>query len=491
MSQTKVCLAIDLGAESGRVVAGLFDGQRLRLEEMHRFSNVPIEENGGLHWDTHRLFTNIKVGIVKAAGRFGHQLTSIGVDTWGCDYALIDKQGRLLGKPFHYRDRRIHGVRDRVIGILGRDSIYQATGIQFLPSNTIYQLVAEKESPDSNLDRADSLLFIPDLINYWLTGRKVSERTFASTSQLYDPRKREWAAHLLEALGLPTDILCDIAEPGTRLGPLLKTLADETGAGSVKVVLPGTHDTASAVAAVPAEKGKWAYLSSGTWSLLGVETPSPVITPTTSELALANEVGVCNTIRLLKNISGLWLVQQCRATWESQGESLSYDQLTEMAEMAIPFAAIINPDNEAFLPPGDMPARICAYCERTGQQPPPSKGAVVRTILESLALRYRKVLADVEKAVGYRVDVLYIVGGGAQNQLLNQFAANSLRRKVVAGPVEATSVGNIMVQLMAMGEIDSLQAGRDLIRRSFKLMTYHPTDTASWDTAYQRFSRLP
>ena len=490
MGRAKVYIAVDLGAESGRVVAGLFDGQSLELRELHRFPNTPLEEDDGLHWDIDRLFSDIKTGIAEAAGRYGSRVVSIGVDTWGVDYGLLDRDGRLLGKPFHYRDRRNDGMMGRAVRLLGRDAIYDATGIQFLFVNTLYQLLAEKERSDPVLHRADCLLFIPDLINYWLTGRKVNERTNASTSQFYDPIKRQWATGLLDRLDLPVDILCDIAEPGTRLGPLMEDVAGETGAGGVEVVLPGTHDTASAVAAVPAGRGRWAFLSSGTWSLLGIETTHPVITPKSRELDLANEIGVCGTVRLLKNVAGLWLVQQCRNTWESRGKSLGYTELAEMAGSAPPFSAIIDPNHGAFVRPGDMPGRISDYCEETGQQPPSSRGALVRTILESLALRYRAVLEGLEEAVGYRVDTVHLVGGGARNALLNQFTANSVHREVVAGPVEATSTGNILMQLIATGEIGSLREGRDIVRRSFEIATYSPLDTAAWDAAYERFQEL-
>jgi rhamnulokinase len=488
-NKSNVYLAVDLGAESGRVVAGRFDGRRLHVEEVYRFPNVPIEDNGSLHWDIEQLFGDIKAGITTAARRFGDRLISIGVDTWGLDYGLIDKRGQLLGKPFHYRDRRTHGMLENVTGLLGRKTVYDSTGVQFLPFNTLYQLAAEKAGSDS-LDRADGLLFIADLINYWLTGRRVNERTIASTSQFYDPVSGGWANHLLVPLAVPTGILGDIAEPGTRLGPLLANVASETGARSAEVVLPGTHDTASAVAAVPAEAGDWAYICSGTWSLMGVEAKEPIITSRTRELGLTNEIGVCDTVRLLKNISGLWLVQQCRRAWEREGDPMGYGRIAEMAEAAPPFSAIINPDNETFLLPGDMPSRITAYCRQTGQEPPPSKGALIRTILEGLALRYREVLARLEETVGHSIGALHVVGGGAQNALLNQFTANCLNLKVIAGPVEATAVGNILMQLMAMGEIDSLHAGRDIIRRSFDLATYRPTDTGAWDAAYEQFLKL-
>ena len=490
MKHSKIYVAIDWGAESGRVIAGVFDGRVLRLEEICRFPNLPIEDEEGLHWDIDRIFADTKSGISHSASRFGEDVVSIGIDTWGLDYGLIDRYGKLIGLPFHYRDSRSQGIQAEVIELLGRDWIYQQTGIQFLPSNTLYQLLAEKKSSRSKLVQAESLLFIPDLINFWLTGIKINEVTIASTSQMYNTRTGEWAIPLLESLGLHTDILCDIGSSGTILGPLLDTVFNKTVIATPEVILPGTHDTASAVAAVPANGDSWAYLSSGTWSLLGIEITEPLITPMSLKFDLTNEIGVCGTVRLLKNIMGLWLIQECRRIWESTGIDLSYDQLTQMAEEAPPFSVLIDVDYPSFLLPGNMPARIYEYCKNTNQRIPDDRGILIRTILESLALRYRMVLDSLEKASGRSIDTLHIVGGGAQNRLLNQFTANAINRPVVAGPIEATAIGNVMIQMLAKGEIGSLQQGRELIQRSFELETYYPTDTDSWDVAYQRFQEL-
>ena len=486
----KVYLAIDLGAESGRVVAGVFDGAGLRLEEVHRFANTPIRDEDGLHWNIDELFYETKAGIKQAVDRYGDRIVSIGVDSWAIDYGLLDRQDALLGRPFCYRDDRYLGMLEKVSGIVGKDRLYDTTGIQFLPFNTIYQLVAEQAREQSILDRAETLLFIPDLINFWLTGRKVNERTNASTGQFYDPREKTWATSLLNELDLPTGILCEIGDPGARLGPLLREIREETGAGPIEVVLPGTHDTASAVAAVPAHGADWAFLSSGTWSLLGVEVTDPVITPKARELELANEIGVCDTVRLLKNTSGMWPVQQCRNTWEALGEPHTYAELTEMAASAEPFATVIDPDDPSFFAPGDMPERIAEYCRQTGQAPPESKGAFIRTVLESLAFRYRWIVTGLAAAAGRSVKTLHVVGGGSQNDLLNQFTANSLNRRVMAGPVEATAAGNILMQLLAMGAIDSLEEGRALVRDSFELTTFEPEDTKPWDAAYERFLEI-
>ena len=481
----KTYLALDLGAESGRAIAGTFDGERLTLHEVHRFPNVPVGRGGSsVHWDLPALFDEVKQGIATAVAQSSDNLVSVGIDTWGVDYGLLDEEGALMGLPHQYRDPRTAGIQDSVIERLGRDYLYEQTGIQLMEMNTLYQLIAE---PPDRLARASRLLFIPDLINYRLTGIVSTERTFASTSQVYDVRKRDWAYPLLDAVALPSHMLGEIRDAGESLGPLLPGVAEETGAGGVNVVLPGTHDTASAVAAVPAGEGSWAFLSSGTWSLLGIETPEPVMNEAATAFELGNEVGVLGTMRPLKNISGLWLVQQCRATWEAHGHPHSYAELTRMAEASAPFTAIIDPDDPSFTPPGDMPARIADFCARSGQPAPSTRGEFVRTILESLALRYRMVLETIEGIVNRRQDTLHVVGGGGQNVLLNQFTANAVGRPVVVGPVEATAAGNVLLQMVAAGEISSLSEGREIIRRSFELTTYLPEDAVEWDEAYERF----
>ena len=480
----KTYLALDLGAESGRAIAGTFDGERLSLREVHRFANVPVRRGESVHWDLPALFDEVKQGIATAAALVHGEIVSVGVDTWGVDYGLLDADGRLMGLPYQYRDSRTAGIQDSVLERLGKDFLYEQTGIQLMEMNTLYQLLAE---PSGRLGQASNLLFIPDLINYWLTGIVSTERTFASTSQLYDVRKQDWAYPLLDAVGLPHHMLGDIRGAGESLGPLLSEVAEETGASGLEVVLPGTHDTASAVASVPASDGTWAFLSSGTWSLLGIETREPVMDDRAKAFELGNEVGVLGTMRPLKNISGLWIVQQCRATWEAQGHSHSYSELTQMAEASAPFIAMINPDDPTFTPAGDMPARVVGFCARMGQKPPSTRGEVVRTILESLALRYRMALEAIEGIVERRVDTLHIVGGGGQNLLLNQFTANAVGRPVVVGPVEATAAGNILMQMVASGEISSLAEGREIIRRSFEPTTYLPEDTDVWEEAYQRF----
>ena len=481
----KTYLALDLGAESGRAIAGTFDGERLTLREVHRFPNVPVRRGESVHWDLPALFDEVKRGIAAAAALFHGELVSVGVDTWGVDYGLLDEDGGLMGLPHQYRDSRTAGIQDSVIERLGKDFLYEQTGIQLMEMNSLYQLLAE---PPERLAQASNLLFIPDLINYWLTGVVSTERTFASTSQLYDVRKRDWAYPLLDAVGAAVPHAW--GHTGRR-GVAGATSTPSRGRDGREwcgmLVLPGTHDTASAVAAVPAGDGTWAFLSSGTWSLLGIETPEPVMNERAKAFELGNEVGVLGTMRPLKNISGLWLVQQCRATWEAQGHPHSYAELTQMAEASAPFTAMIDPDDPTFTPAGDMPARIADFCARTGQAPPSTRGEFVRTVLESLALRYRMVLETIEGIVERRGDTLHIVGGGGQNLLLNQFTANAVGRPVVVGPVEATAAGNILMQLVAAGEISSLAEGREIIRRSFELTTYLPEDANEWEEAYQRF----
>ena len=416
----KTYLALDLGAESGRAIAGTFNGERLTLREVHRFPNVPVRRGEGVHWDLPALFEEIKRGIAAAATLFGESLVSVGVDSWGVDYGLFDGQGKLMGLPYQYRDARTAGIQDPVMVRLGKAFLYEQSGIQLMGMNTLYQLLAE---PPDRLDRASRLLFIPDIINYWLTGNMATEKTFASTSQLYDVGKADWAYPLLDAVALPSHMLGNLRDAGESLGPLLSRVADETGASDVVVVLPGTHDTASAVAAVPAGDDSWAFLSSGTWSLLGVETPEPVLNERANAFELGNEVGVLGTVRPLKNISGLWLVQQCRATWEAEGSLYTYGELTRMAEASAPFSAVIDPDDPSFTPAGDMPSRVVEFCLKTEQEPPSTRGEIVRTILESLALRYRMVLEAIEGIIGERKDTVHIVGGGGRTFC----STNSLR----------------------------------------------------------------
>ncbi len=483
-------LAFDLGAESGRAVIGHLEDDHLHLEEVHRFANGPVQVLDSLHWDVLRLWSEIKQGLGLAARIYGERLASVGLDTWGVDFGLLAADDTLLGNPFHYRDSRTNGMMDVAFHRVARAEIFERTGIQFMQLNSLYQLLAMAQANSPALATAETFLNMPDLFNFWLTGRKANEFTIATTTQCYDPRARDWAHGMLEKLGIPTHIFGEIVPPGTVLDALRPSVAEETGCQSVPVVAPATHDTGSAVAAVPAEGEDYLYLSSGTWSLMGVEVGDPVITEQSLEYNITNEGGVNNTFRLLKNIMGLWLVQECRREWARAGEEYSYDDLTQMAAEAPAFGPIVLPGDARFLPLGDMPGRIQGFCRETGQTVPHTKGDIVRCALESLALEYRWVAECLDDLVGRRLPTVHIIGGGSQNRLLNQFTADATGRTVVAGPAEATAIGNVLVQALALGHIPSLAEGRAVVRRSLELMTFRPADSASWEAAYQRYLAL-
>jgi rhamnulokinase len=480
-------LALDLGAESGRAMLGQFDGERLRLSEVHRFPNSPVRLPDGLHWDALRLWTEIKSGLNHAGRERGAELGGVGLDTWGVDFGLLDRHGALISNPYHYRDSRTDGMLEEAFRRVPRGEIFERTGIQFMQINSLYQLLSMAVRQSPILDVAETFLTMPDLFNYWLTGRKVCEFSIATTTQCYDPRRGDWARSLFEKLNIPPRIFPEIVSPGTVLGELSPSVAEEVGLGSLPVIAPGCHDTASAVAAVPAEGADFLYISSGTWSLVGAEVPGPVINAQSLAFDVTNEGGVCGTFRFLKNVTGLWLVQESRRTWASQGEKLSYDELTHMAAQAEPLQSVVDPDCGEFLKPGDMPDRIRACCQETGQPVPRSKGAVVRCALESLALKYRWVLERIEEILGLRLEPIHIVGGGTRNRLLNQLTADATGRPVVAGPIEATAAGNVLMQMMALGHIGSLAEGRQVVRDSFDVAVYEPKGGPEWDEAYSRF----
>ncbi|MGA9350579.1 MAG: rhamnulokinase family protein [Anaerolineae bacterium] len=487
MAQAKKFLAFDLGAESGRAVVGLLEGDRLRLEEVHRFPNGPVRLPDGLHWDVLRLWTEIKRGLALAVQEYGADLAGVGLDTWGVDFGLLDRDGALISNPYHYRDSRTDGMLDEAFRRVPRQEIFEQTGIQFMQLNSLYQLLSMVVGRSPALDIAETFLTMPDLFNYWLTERKVCEFSIATTTQCYDPRQGDWARPLLEKMGIPTHIFPEIVPPGTVLGELLPSVAEEVGLSGLPVIAPACHDTGCAVAAVPAEGPDFVYISSGTWSLMGAELPEPVINEQSLTFDFTNEGGVGGTFRFLKNIAGLWLVQECRRTWARQDEEFSYDDLTQMAAQATPLQSVVDPDYAEFLKPGDMPARIRAFCERTGQPVPQSKGAVVRCVLESLALKYRWVLERLEEILARCLEPIHIVGGGTQNWLLNQFAADATGRRVVTGPIEATAAGNVIMQAMALGHIGSLEEGRQVVRNSFDVVTYEPAGEPGWEEAYGRF----
>jgi rhamnulokinase len=489
MSEPNHYLAIDLGAESGRAILGTLDGGRMTLEEVHRFANGPVRLPDGLHWDVLRLWSEIKTGLSLAAHRCPSGMASIALDTWGVDFALLDRQGALLGNPFHYRDRRTEGTADELIRRAPREEIFAATGIQFMPINSLNQLLAMVLSGSPQLAAAHTFLTIPDLFNDWLCGSRVCELTNATTTQCYDPHKQAWAYGILGKLGIPSDIFPQVVPPGTHLGSLLPDLADELGMRPIPVIAPACHDTGSAVAAIPAASEHFAWISSGTWSIMGVEALQPVINAQTLADNMTNEGGVGGTWRLSKNIMGLWLVQECRRSWARAGEELSYDEINHLAADARPFLAVIDPDASEFFSPGDMPARIRAYCRRTGQAVPETKGEVIRVALEGIALRYRWVLEHLEAVLGYPLGPIHIIGGGAKNSLLNQFAADSARREVISGPVEATAMGNILLQAVALGHVASIAEGREIIGRSVTPRVFRPASPDAWDEAYDQLTK--
>ncbi|UCC64112.1 MAG: rhamnulokinase [Anaerolineae bacterium] len=487
MSHQHNFLAFDLGAESGRAILGQFDGERIQLSEVHRFPNAPVYLLDGMHWDVLRLWTEIKQSMALIAREHGGDLAGVGLDTWGVDFGLLDRDGALVSNPYHYRDSRTDGMIEEAFRRVRRKEIFEQTGIQFMPINSLYQLLSMIVSRSPALDIAETFLTMPDLFNYWLTGRKVCEFSNATTTQCYDPRKGDWAIPLLEKMSIPIHIFPEIVPPGTVLGELLPSVAEEVGTSGLPVIAPACHDTGCAVAAVPAEGPDFVYISSGTWSLMGAELPEPVINERSLTFSFTNEGGVGGTFRFLKNIAGLWLVQECRRMWARQGEEFSYDDLTQMAAQADPLQSVVDPDYGEFLRPGDMPARIRAFCEWTGQPAPQSKGAVIRCVLESLALKYRWVLERLEEILARHLEPIHIVGGGAQNRLLNQFAADATGRQVITGPVEATAAGNVITQAMALGQIGSLEEGRRIVRNSFDVATYEPAGGTEWDEAYTRF----
>jgi len=494
-SATTDYLALDLGAESGRGMLGRFDGERLTLEEVHRFPNGPVRMLDTLHWDVPRLFDEMKTALRKAAT--GHPgLDGVGVDTWGVDFGLVGRGETLLGNPVHYRDARTDGMIEAAARLVPLERIYEITGLQFLPINTAYQLLGMKAAGSPLLEMAETLLMMPDLFGWLLTGRRAGERTDASTTQLLDPRSGAWSDELCDGLGLPRSILPEIIEPGTELGPLRRSVADELGIGKPPTILvPGTHDTASAVAAVPtrgtgSNPPDWCYISSGTWSLLGVEIPRPVINEATRHANFTNEGGVGGTTRLLKNIMGLWLVQECRRTWARSGREFSYDDLIARARAAKPFATLVEPDDPSFLAPGDMPSRLAAFAARTGQPGPADEGAFVRCALESLALKYRRTIRRIEQILGTTIRAVHVVGGGCRNALLCQFTADACGIPVHAGPVEATAAGNVLLQAMARGKIATLADARAIVAASFPVETYEPRDVAAWEDAAGRFDGL-
>ena len=479
----KPYLAFDLGAESGRAVLGRLQSGILTTEEVHRFPNQPVEYGGSLHWDVPRLWFEIRKAL-SCVERL--ELAGIGVDAWGVDYALLGERGELLQNPFHYRDRRTEGVMEEVFRKVSKEEIYRATGIQFMPINTLYQLFAALRDTPSILAAATRLVTVPDLFNYWLTGNAVCEFTNATTTQMVDPVRRVWATDLMQTLGLRPDLPAQIVEPGSVVGMLLPGLARTSSLAGTAVIAPACHDTGSAVAAISARDGT-AFLSSGTWSLIGTELDAPVVTPEARIMNFTNEGGVNGTTRLLKNVMGLWMLQGCRNYWSVKGQCSDYGELVELASHEPAFAHLMDPDDESFLRATDMPAAIDAFCRKTHQAAPSTPGAYTRCVLESLALKYRLVLRNLEQLCGRRMREVRVIGGGSRNRLLNQFTADATGRRVSAGPAEATALGNIAIQIVATGEAASVAEVRAIVDRSFPIEIFEPIETDKWEQQTQRF----
>ncbi|HTJ87265.1 MAG TPA: rhamnulokinase family protein [Terriglobales bacterium] len=479
----KPYLAFDFGAESGRAVLAHLHSGVITTEEVDRFANEPVEYGGSLHWDIAKLWLEIR----KTLSRLQEvELSGIGVDAWGVDYALLGEHGELLLNPYHYRDKRTDGVMELAFEKVSRKEIYRETGIQFMPINTLYQLFAAKRDSPDLLRAARTLLMIPDLFHYWLTGNAVCEFTNATTTQMVNAEKRAWSRDLMERLELPVDLPAGIVEPGTQVGALLEEVTSSRTLRGTPVIAPATHDTGSAVAAVVAREGT-AFISSGTWSLLGTELDVPLITDEALRLNFTNEGGVCGTTRFLKNVMGLWMLQCCRSSWSSRGQVYEYRELMELASREADFEQLVDPDDESFLHPDDMPKAIDNFCARTQQSAPKTPGAYARTILESLAFKYRQVIGDLERLTRKPIHQIRIIGGGSKNHLLNQFAADATGRRVLAGPAEATALGNVAMQILATGAASSLSEVRAMIDRSFPTETFEPRETDKWERHVARF----
>jgi rhamnulokinase len=479
--------AVDLGAQSGRVAVGRFDGERLDVAEVHRFANVPVRTRGTLSWDILRIYRDVLDGLRAAARGAGH-VDSVAVDSWAVDFGLIDHNGRLLQNPIHYRDGRRARTMDAVLENVPARELYERTGIQLIPINTIFELAAMAAERDPALAAAQKLLLIPDLVHYWLCGAQTSELTNATTTQCFDPRRREWAGDLLERLDVPARLLPDVVPPGSRLSRLDREVADDTRLRGAAVVAVATHDTASAVVAVPFRVPGSVFVSAGTWSLIGVEVDKPLISDATFSANLTNEGGVEGTFRLLRNLAGLWLVHECRRSWAQEGHHYSFDQLVDLAKQAPALRSFIEPNDPTFVEPGDMPARVRAFCAHTGQAEPVEPGAVVRCILESLALKHAETVELLASVTGIPPTEIHVVGGGARNELLCRWTADASGLPVHAGPEEATLLGNLLVQAMSLGEIASLAEAREVVAASTMPVTYEPQETSEWREARERFA---
>ncbi len=484
MANIKRVLAFDFGASSGRAIIGKFDGDKITLEEVHRFTNDPVEVQNTIYWDILRLFHEVKQGIIKAKNAGGFD--SIGVDTWGVDFGLIDEFGCLLENPIHYRDRRTNGILDEAFQLIPREELYAITGIQFMELNTVFQLLALKNKRPHILERADKMLFLPDLFTYMLTGKKVTEYSIATTSQMIDLKTRGWSETVLEKLGIPARLLNEIVPSGTVAAPLSKCVCDECAVEPVPVISVCGHDTQAALTAIPSSEKDFVFISSGTWSLFGTELDEPIVNEKAIKMNVTNEGGYGYSIGFLKNIIGLWLIQESRRHWNRHGNDYSYADLERLALEAEPFKCFINPDSPEFVPHGNIPERVREYCAKTGQAVPQSVGEIVRCIYESLAMKYRLTFENLMDCTGKEYSSIHVIGGGTKDTLLCQMTANSCDRKVLAGPIEATVLGNIVVQLLATGEIDSIAKAREIVARSEGVKEYLPTESAQWKAAYER-----
>jgi rhamnulokinase/L-fuculokinase len=484
-------LAVDLGASSGRGIIGGFDGKKLSLRENHRFSNDPVMAGGSFMWDILRILFEVKNSVRKCALSDDKDIKTIGIDTWGVDFGLLDKTGRLIENPYNYRDARTDNINAEAYKRIPREKLYNITGLQYLQFNTIFQLLALSMRRPHILDCAETLLMIPDLLNYFLTGEKKTEYTIASTTNLLDARTRTWAKELFAPMGIPEKLFTEIAQPGNILGGLSRDISDDVGNNiKAKVVNVAAHDTGSAIAAVPAKTEDFVYISSGTWSLMGTESKEPIINEKSALYDFTNEGGANNTIRALRNVMGLWLSQESRRQWEREGDKNTFDELAAMTERAAPCRSLINVDLPEFLAPGNIPERIRDFCRKSGQHVPETKGEVIRCIFDSLALKYRRTLRQINELKGFDAPHIYIVGGGVKETLLCQFTADACGIPVYAGPAEATAAGNIAVQMMSLGEISGLGEARGIIADSFEIACYEPENTGMWDDAYAKYEEL-
>lgn len=485
---TKRVLAFDFGASSGRAIIGCFDGDKITLEEVHRFSNDPVSVGGTVYWDVLRLFYEIKQGIIKAkiAGGFD----SIGIDTWGVDFGLIDSEGKLMENPVHYRDARTVGLVDEAFKTMPKEKLYGITGIQFMELNTLFQLIALKKYRPWMLERADKMLFMPDLFGYMLTGKMCAEYSIASTSQLIDLDKRTWSKEILDAFGIKESIFAPLVQPGTVLGELSKEICEECGVNPVPVISVCGHDTQSAITSVPCEDGDFAFLSSGTWSLFGTELDKPIVNETSMNINITNEGGFDGSTGFLKNIIGLWLIQESRRQWKREGKEYSYADLEKLALAAEPFKCFIDPDAPEFVPHGNIPERVREFCRKTGQYVPETVGEIMRCIYESLAMKYRLTFEKLRECTERDYPVIHVIGGGTKDGLLCQMTANSCDRTVKAGPIEATVMGNVAVQLMSDGSVENIGQARKIVAESSELKTFEPKDTDKWAKAYEDFLKV-